>query len=61
MYRYERLKEKLIIFIAWSLPKSVVLWVVVRAFAHATTGKWGNEHIDEIGYKEVYDRWLQPN
>jgi hypothetical protein len=57
----ERFKEKIAIYIAWSLPRRVVLWTVIRAFAHATTGKWGNTHPDEVGYKEVYDRWLEPN
>lgn len=54
-------KERMAIAVAWSLPRKVVLWAVVRAFAHATTGKWGHCHPAEVSYKEVHDRWLQPN
>ena len=56
----ERLKERIAIKIAWMLPRQVALWAMVRVVAHATTGKWGNEHIDSIGYKEMHDRWVQP-
>lgn len=51
--------EKLAMWIAWKLPKEIVLWAVIRAFAHATTGKYGNTQPDSIGYKEVYDRWVE--
>jgi hypothetical protein len=42
---------------AWLLPRRVALWAMVRVAAHATTGKWGNESPDAIGYKEMHDRW----
>lgn len=53
----ERFKELLAIKVAWLLPRRIVLWATIRAFAHATTGKWGGEHVDQVGYKEVHDRW----
>lgn len=54
----ERLKERVAIWIAWHLlPRRVVLWAMIRTFAHATTGKHGGDHPDAIGYKEVHDRW----
>lgn len=55
------MREKLIIWLAWRLPRELVRWAMIRTFAHATTGRWGGDHVDAIGYKEVYDRWDQPN
>lgn len=51
--------EWLAIKVAWLLPRQVALWAMVRVVAHATTGKWGNEHPDSIGYKEMHDRWQE--
>jgi hypothetical protein len=55
--RYGHLREWLEIKIAWTLPKGVVKWAMIRTFAHATTGQYGGDHVDQIGYKEVHDRW----
>jgi hypothetical protein len=52
-YQPENISQK----IAWMLPRRVALWAMIRVAAHATTGKWGNEHPDAIGYKEMHDRW----
>ena len=49
IYRYN---EKAQMFIAWHLPKWLVRWTVVRAFAKATTYA-GDRHPDEIGYNDV--------
>lgn len=43
--------------VAWMLPRGIVKWAMIRTFAHATTGKYGGDHVDQIGYKEVHDRW----
>ena len=48
-------------WIAWHLPKSVVMWCHIRVMANASQGKWGNEHIDEINYKKSYDRFVEMN
>lgn len=56
---FDRLKEKLATWVAWHLPRDVVKWCMIRTFAHASTGQWGGEHVDQIGYKEVHDRWEQ--
>jgi len=50
-----RLKEKIIMAIAWALPPKILLWAVIRGFADATSGENGNKFIGDIGYKEVYD------
>lgn len=54
-------KERLVMWIAWSLPRDVVKWATIRTFAHATTGKWGGDHVDQLRYKDIHDRWEQSN
>lgn len=53
----EQFKEWLAIKIAWALPREVAKWAMIRVVAHATTGPWGNESPDSVGYKEMHDRW----
>lgn len=54
-------KERIAIWIAWRLPRSVVLWAMIRVAAHATTGRWGGEHPGNLTYKDMHDRWGQDN
>ena len=44
-------------WLAWKLPRRLVLWCMVRTFANASTGKHGDTHPMSLTYKEVYDRW----
>lgn len=55
--RWERLKEWAAIKVAWRLlPKRVRMWVIYRAAADATSGKWGNVHPGEVLAFELIDR-----
>jgi hypothetical protein len=58
--RYGRVREWAEMRVAWMLPRRIALWAMVRVAAHATTGKWGNESPDSIGFKEMHDRWVKP-
>jgi hypothetical protein len=54
---WRRLTEKFWMFLAWRcVPHTLRRWIVVRAFADATTGKYSNVSPHEVGYKEVMDR-----
>jgi hypothetical protein len=55
------MKEKLAIWIAWRLPHDVVKWAMIRVVAHATTGQFGTDHVDNLGYHEFHDRWDTPH
>lgn len=59
--RYGQWKERLAIWIAWRLPKRIVLWAMIRVAAHATTGRWGNEHPGNVDYRKMHDRWSIDN
>jgi hypothetical protein len=55
----EPLSTRFARWLAWRLPRQVVLWAMIRVVAHATTGKWGHEYPGSIGYKEMHDRWTE--
>jgi hypothetical protein len=40
--------DKILMSIAWSLPKSLVKWCCIRVFAIATTGKYSNKTPDQV-------------
>lgn len=52
-----RVGERITIWIAWHLPRRVVLWAMIRVAAFATTGRWGNESPATLTYGEMHDRW----
>lgn len=43
--------------IAWLLPKKLVYWVIIRAFAKATCGENGHRVPDQTGFSAVIDEW----
>jgi len=57
--RYEagKLREKVLVFIAWHLPKSVAMWAYIRVGAHATTGEYSDTIVPELGMMEALRRW----
>lgn len=50
-------KDKFWMFIAWNLPRKLVLWAAVRLIAHATTGKYGNTEVPLLTAMEALKRW----
>lgn len=47
--------------IAWKLPRKVAMWAAIRLFAHATSGRWGNQIVNELTVDEALKRWDQKN
>lgn len=56
-YRFLRLRERLLLGIIWRLPRSWIYWAVVRGLAHATQGRWGAEHPEQVTAFQVLKRW----
>lgn len=54
---WNKVKEKVPMWIAWHLPRRVVMWSYVRVAAHATTGKYGNTNPTNLGMMEALKRW----
>ena len=53
--------NRLMLKIAWRLPRRLVEWVFIRVASHATQGKWGTESPDDVSVMEALDRWGQSN
>ena len=49
--------EKIWVWIAWRLPRVLVMWASIRLMAHATQGKWGNECPDGVDVMTALQRW----
>lgn len=49
--------ERVLLWVVWHLPRRVVRWSYIRVAAHATTGKYGNTVVPELGMMEALTRW----
>lgn len=44
-------------WIAWHLPKQLVLWAAVRLMSHATIGKYSDQVVPELTCLEALKKW----
>lgn len=51
------MKEKIWIWIAWRLPKTLAMWCAYRLAAHASQGEYGHEAPDDISMMDMLKRW----
>lgn len=56
-YDMHKVPEKLWVWIAWHLPRQLVLWCAVRLMAHATTGQYGSQEIGTVSILDALNRW----
>jgi hypothetical protein len=57
-YGWDRAPERLQMAVTWRLPRWVVYWSVVRAGAHATTGKLGyHQHMPSLLLVDALKSW----
>ena len=50
-------KERIIQWVAWHLPKKLVYWCAIRLIAFATQGEYSNEYVPGLGAMEALQRW----
>lgn len=50
-------RDKLCRFVAWRLPKRLVMWAAVRLMANATTGKWSEQVVPDLLAMDALKRW----
>lgn len=51
------MKEKIVMWIAWRLPKSIVYWCSIRLGANATQNKYSNQIVPELLFIDALKRW----
>lgn len=56
-HRAALLHERFLTWIAWHLPRELVMWCFVRVAAHATMGKYGDTVPDQLSVMTALDRW----
>ena len=56
-YRLTKLRDRALMWIAWHLPRSLVMWCYVRVGAHATTGQYGNTVVPDLTMMDALKRW----
>lgn len=60
-YRATKFSEKMQRKIVWAMPRKLVMWAFIRVVSHATTGKWSNQIVPELGAMEALERWDNEN
>ncbi len=51
--RWDRLAR----WIAWKLPRRVVMWCGFRIGADATSGEWGAQSVPDLNFMDAMRRW----
>ena len=54
------MSEKIWIWLAWKLPRSLVYWAAIRLGAHATQNQWENESPPDLLMMDALKRWKAP-
>lgn len=49
--------EKIAMYIAWRLPRRLVMWCAIRVIAHATQGEYSSQIVPELSAMDALQRW----
>lgn len=55
------MSERIAIWIANKLPRSIAYRAAIRVGAHATQGKYANEEVPALLFMDALKRWEQTN
>lgn len=53
----DELIERVWMWIAWHLPRTLVMWAAVRLMAWATTGEYSNTVVPDLTAMDALKRW----
>lgn len=56
-YEIVKRREKLLMWVAWHLPRELVKWCFIRVAAHATTGRHRDTTMPELLVVDALKRW----
>ena len=58
-YQYEKAKliERFWLWLAWKLPKPLVLWAATRLMSSATVGEYSDTIVPELTCIDALNRW----
>jgi hypothetical protein len=49
--------DKIAQWLAWHMPKRLVMWAMIRAIAYSTQGPWSKESMAAVYAIDVVGRW----
>ncbi len=49
--------ERLQIWVAWRMPRWLVMWATLRLVSHATTGSYRDTCVPELTVMDAIKRW----
>ena len=52
-----RLPDKICMFVAWRLPRRLIMWCAMRLGAHATQGQYETQIVPELNFMDAMERW----
>lgn len=52
-----RLSERVLMWIAWHLPRKVVYWCSIRLMANETQGPYSSQIVPELKAMDALERW----
>ena len=52
-----RWPDKICMFIAWRLPRRLIMWCAMRLGANATQGKYETQIVPELTFMDAVGRW----
>ncbi len=58
-YEVEKMREKIVLWFVWHLPKSLVYWCAIRVGTFATTGEYGHLETTELNFLDALGRWRE--
>lgn len=56
-YEVQKMRERLLLWVAWHMPREIVYWCFIRLAAHATTGEFADREVPEVTCIEALTRW----
>ncbi len=51
------LLDKIYMFLAWHMPKRLIMWCAMRIGANATQGKYDTQIVPDLKFMDAIDRW----
>lgn len=55
--KLRRARERVLVAIAWAMPRSVVYWCAIRLGVHATRGPHSTQVVPELTFVDALKRW----
>ena len=52
-----RMSERVLVWLAWRLPRRLAYWAAIRVGVHATRGRWSHQVVPELYLVDALKRW----